>query len=340
MRKGDIIYPIDFLKFLSHYNNIVSKVSDTKISQKTSKFYERILRRSIVPKLLEEKGKLLWEITSVEEAYDIWKETKEKTHKAALGFFLKYIKKQNGLKEWTLDYYQHKKIWKLETPQILSNFKDFLSEKYFLMDLEARDDCVKKLMHILEIENISLPELAKNIETIIMYYLPGGSKSELLGEDYEAYKTAIIYFYDFMFFRPTISPPKIRKTIKQGSNLYIVKKNLDKWCKKVDCPYTKIITLYYEYCKNHNDRPPTRHQLEELCLQENLKKGIVRTYLCYLCKSGTQTGQFFIEQYRLPALRIRPDIKIFVDDFYKKVENIKEYMIKITASDPLQNTKI
>ena len=58
----------------------------------------------------------------------------------------------------------------METPQILSNFKDFLSEKYFLMDLEARDDCVKKLMHILEIENISLPELAKNIETIITYH--------------------------------------------------------------------------------------------------------------------------------------------------------------------------
>ena len=143
-----------------------------------------------------------------------------------------------------------------------------------------------------------------------------------------------------MLFKPNTSIPTTQKTIRKGSNCYIVKKNLDKWYNKLDCPYTKIIILYCEYCKNHNEQPPTRHQLEELCLKANLKKGIVRTYLCYLCKSGTQTGQFFIEKCKTPALKIRPDIKSFVDDFYKKVENTKRYMVKITTSDPSQNTKI
>lgn len=317
----DIHIPPDFFRFLRYEG----------LDQKSIDIYERILRKSVIPQILKKSGKFLWDITTVKEVEEIWRASHNRQEKAALGHYLKDIKMDFCIIDGAMCYTSHKEVWKLKTPQILYIFKQWLEKRRYPDNPKAVDNCIKKIIHIAEIENMSIPELVKHIQSVIINYLPGGRHEQDL-TDFCDYEKNIKHFYIFIIsYGKKLLINKLN-AIKPNSNYELVKRNLDKWYNKYNNPYTKIICLYYEYCNNHKGTLPNRYQLEELCLQNKLKKGLVRTYLCYFCKSKTQTGKIFLERHKGSPLKILPQVKDLLDNFYNKVENTTKYMTQITNS--------
>ena len=55
------------------------------------------------------------------------------------------------------------------------------------------------------------------------------------------------------------------EVVETSSNYDVVKKKLSTWAWKPESDYSKIISLYYEFCEK-NGTSPNRYQLEELCI--------------------------------------------------------------------------
>ena len=126
---------------------------------------------------------------------------------------------------------------------------------------------------------------AQKIETLMQEYMEGDEKDEVVGT---------------------------------SSNYDVVKKKLSTWAWKPESDYSKIISLYYEFCEK-NGTSPNRYQLEELCINADIEQRRARSYLSFLCTTSQQTGQVFVEDYKGAPLKILPEVKDLVEEFYKKV---------------------
>ena len=108
------------------------------------------------------------------------------------------------------------------------------------------------------------------------------------------------------------------EVVETSSNYDVVKKKLSTWAWKPESDYSKIISLYYEFCEK-NSTSPNRYQLEELCINADIEQRRARSYLSFLCTTSQQTGQVFVEDYKGSPLKILPEVKDLVEEFYKKV---------------------